>query len=174
MAEAATEQFVRLFARHQRDLFRYVLTLVANVEDAHEVLQETAAALWRKFDQYRPEEPFVPWARKFAYFEVLKFRRRHRYRGALLEDQVIELLAEQHATEADALEQRRHALGQCLEKLPEKDRELIQLRYWHDTTLQEVSEQSGRSVHMLYKSLVRIRRQLFDCINRSLATEAGG
>ena len=62
-----SKQFMMQFARHEHDLFRYVLTLLPNWNDAQDVMQETAAALWQKFDQYDPGRPFLPWACQFAY-----------------------------------------------------------------------------------------------------------
>jgi len=76
MADRDAEQFVRLLARHDREVYRYVLTLLPDRTEADDVLQETAAALWEKFGEYDPDKPFYPWACRFAFFEVLKHRRR--------------------------------------------------------------------------------------------------
>ncbi len=37
---------------------RYVRGLIPNRVDADDVMQETSLALWRKFDEYCPEQPF--------------------------------------------------------------------------------------------------------------------
>lgn len=169
----STERFVRLFVQHQRDLFRFILAMVGHAPDAHEVLQETATALWRKIDRYEESQPFLPWARQFAYYEVLKHRQRKRGHMPQLPEDVLEVLAQRHQERTEDLADRRRALAGCLEKLPEKDRQLVEQRYWGNDTLQQVAERTGQSVHMLYKSLVQIRRRLFDCITRSLAVEEG-
>ncbi len=46
--------------------FRYVAALVPNVADAEDIVQQTALALWEKFDAYDPSQPFTPWAWRFA------------------------------------------------------------------------------------------------------------
>ena len=61
------EQFVRLLARYDREVYRYVLTLLPDHTEAEDVLQETAAALWEKFAEYDSEKPFFPWACRFAF-----------------------------------------------------------------------------------------------------------
>ena len=68
------DEFVRRFVRCQPDLYAYILTLVPNVADAQDILQETAIAIWAKADEYRLDEPFMPWASRFAWFQVRKFR----------------------------------------------------------------------------------------------------
>src|SRR5262249_45038971 len=66
--------FVRLLLQHQNGLLRYVLPLVGNLDDAEDVVQQTA--LWQKFDQYDPSRPFLPWAKRFAHHEVLMYHRK--------------------------------------------------------------------------------------------------
>lgn len=172
LSRSDPSQFVSVLLRHQDALLRYILPLVGCFDDAQDVLQETATALWKKFDQYDPQQPFLPWARQFARNEVLMHhRRRKRYTflsGALIES----LLEDQHGREP-LREGRRQALEECLQKLPEADRALIQRRYAdRDASVQKLAAESSQTANALYKALGRIRRQLLECINRSLAAES--
>ena len=72
----ATSQFVQLWTRHQAEVERYVFMMVPRAADAAEVLQEVSVQLWEKWDNYDTSRPFVPWAIRFAYLEVLKWRQR--------------------------------------------------------------------------------------------------
>src|SRR3954447_1882978 len=98
------ERFVRLFASGQREVLRYILALVPDVDDAHEILQDTAVALWKKFDQYDPDCPFVPWACRFAFRHVLKHREQKVRRSKYLSLDVINQLAAQRLEEDEILE----------------------------------------------------------------------
>ena len=164
----AGEEYARLYARHQREIFGYVLTLVANLTDAEEVMQEVAAALWKKFDEYDRSVPFVPWARKFAHFELLMHRRRSKRRFAFLTDEIVETLAKEESETGGRAYAERQALDGCMEKLPAKDRDLVRQRYYESETMSGAATKEKRSVHMMYKSLVRNRRQILDCIRRML------
>ena len=170
MTVARHEEFVRLLMLHQRDLFRYIVTLVPGLADAQEVMQETALALWRKFDDYDASRPFVPWARQFAYFEALRFcRGRSKYLEFLSEDLIQRLATEREAAEPQ-LEERRTALRKCLDSLSSGDRTLLDVRYGTEQSLVEFASQTGRSIHMLRKTLVQLRRGLLECVSRRLAT----
>ena len=57
---AAQQRFLSLFLRSEREVFRYVAALVPNVADAEDIVQQTAVALWEKFDAYDPAQPFTP------------------------------------------------------------------------------------------------------------------
>ena len=159
------------FARHEHDLFRYVLTLLPNWNDAQDVMQETAAALWQKFDQYDPGRPFLPWACQFAYHQVLNFRSRQKTRRRMFSAAVVESLAVEWPEHSRAISAQREALDTCLGKLREADRQLLQHRYGEQTEIADLATQSGQTPNALYKSLQRIRRMLLECVTRTLATE---
>ena len=59
-SSAAQQRFLSLFLRSEREIFRYVAVLVPNSTDAEDVVQQTAMALWEKFDAYDPAQPFTP------------------------------------------------------------------------------------------------------------------
>ncbi len=125
-----TSQFVGLLVRHQHEIFRYVLALVPNVNDAQDVMQETATALWQRFDRYDTDKPFTPWACRFALNKIREHRRRNRRWRHHLSDEVFDLIAAERSEQTSALELRRAALGQCLKKLAEEDRSLIEQKYY--------------------------------------------
>jgi RNA polymerase sigma-70 factor (ECF subfamily) len=166
-----SKQFMMQFARHEHDLFRYVLTLLPNWNDAQDVMQETAAALWQKFDQYDPGRPFLPWACQFAYHQVLNFRSRQKTRRRMFSDLVVESLAIEWPELSRAISAQREALDSCLGKLREADRRLLQERYCAETEIADLATQIGQTPNVLYKSLQRIRRTLLECVTRTLATE---
>ncbi len=164
-----TEQFVQLFVRHEQQVYRYIYGLLPNAADAQEVMQETAVAIWRRFSDFDPSQSFLAWACGFARYEVLNHYRRQRRRPAPLQDDVLEQLAGGFVDRIDELNRRRAALDDCVDKLPDKERRLIEVRYGGQRTVREMAASNGASEHTLYKALERIRRALFDCVTRTLA-----
>lgn len=170
------EEFLRLFGTHRRRLYQFILSLVSNLQDAEDVLQETNIILWRKFADYQPGTNFYAWAARVAHFEVLKLRRKLSREAVLLDDAVLEQVAADARDGADSLEAVRDALQKCLQKLSPADRELIARRYGTGSRGKAVAEQLGRPANSVYKSLGRIRQALLECINRGLrlADRPGG
>lgn len=166
-----SKEFVLQFARHENDLFRYILTLLPNWNDAEDVLQETATALWTHNEQFDPKRPFLPWACHFAYLHVRNFRSRQRTRKRVFCDQLIDLLADEHAEHRPSIDRQRMALDSCLGKLREADLKLVQLRYGSDQELGQVAAQIGQTPNAIYKTLQRIRRQLMECVSRAVVVE---
>jgi RNA polymerase sigma-70 factor, ECF subfamily len=163
-----TELLVRLLTRHQEELFRYIFALLPHEEDARDVLQETSVALFRKFDDFDPDKPFLAWAYRFAYLEVLKQRDRSEQHRRLLSPELIERLAREREQHEPVLLERLGALEGCLEALPAADRAIIRERYYGESGTEDIARQIGTSRRTLFRELDRIRRVLFDCVNRRL------
>ncbi len=164
-------QFVRLFVEAQPEIYRYILALTPDMHEAQEILQNTAVALWQKFDQYDATQPFVAWACRFAYYQTLKQRQLTRRPVRYLSHDVLAIVAEERLKHGGHLDERRAALADCLAKLPENDRKLLDMRYGERTTIQDLARQSGQSANVLYKALDRIRRTLHDCVDRIRGVE---
>lgn len=73
--------------------------------------------------------------------------------------------------QSDVLEAERRALGTCLQKLPEDQRQLVQAAYAPGVKMDELATKLGRTAMALYKTLHRIRLMLMDCTRRVLASE---
>jgi RNA polymerase sigma-70 factor, ECF subfamily len=162
------EQFVRLFVEGQREILRYILRLVPDIDDAHEILQDTAVDLWRKFDRYDPALAFAPWACGFAFRRVLKHREQQARRVKYLSIESLTLVAAETSEKDGILDDRRRALERCLEQLPEDDRLVVEYRYRGQMSVAKIAEITGRNTSALYKALERIRARLFECVNRRL------
>ena len=162
------ELFVRLLTRHENDLYRSIVALMPGRPEVDDVMQETAASLWKKFADYDASQPFLPWARRFALFEVLKWRQRLGRSKLIFNDDLIhQVAAEQDAVQPE-LEQRRKALDICLAKLGRRDRQLLRQRYQDGLTVMDLAQSEGIKPHKLYYALEKIRRNLLACIETTI------
>ena len=164
------QRFVSLYTQCQPDVRRYVHSLVGDLNDTDEVLQNTSLALWKKFDGYDSKQPFQNWAFRFAYFEVMKFRER-RKRGLGFCEETLKLIAAEYESDLSMLRAQRHALEACRNKLPEDEQELLVMRYDRRMSVADINEQLNESGKRLYRVFERIRRKLAGCVDRSLAEE---
>ncbi len=167
----SSDDFAVLYSKCHLELLRYVLTLLPNRHQAEDVVQETARLLWQKFGEYDSARPFWPWARRFAYLEVLKVRKREAVHAKYFSDALVEQLAVDRDAQEFGLTTQREALAACLEKLDEPARELLMNRYGGELALHELAEQQGKSANSLYLAMHRIRQKLIECVNRTLRME---
>ena len=168
-------EFVRLWSAHRAHLFNFIYSLLPDAAGAEEVFQRVSIVLWKKFDDLRSQDGFWRWSARVAQLEVQNYRRQTRCERLQFWDaEVIDLIAATHLQQSDVLESQRSALRSCLEKLERRDRQLVERRYGADkVTTRELASQLGRPLVTLYKSLSRIRRSLFKCVQRTLAADSG-
>lgn len=166
-----TADYVRLWTRHQAEVERYVYMMVPRAADAAEVLQDVSVLLWQKWEKYDQSRPFVPWAIRFAYLEVLKWRQKQAREKLVFSDGLLEQLSAAHDREAPLMEARRKALDRCLLKLTEQQRKFVDLRYGRHGAIKEEAKRTGTSMHKLYYALEKIRTQLTDCVGKTMNEE---
>jgi RNA polymerase sigma-70 factor (ECF subfamily) len=166
-ASAAQQRFLSLFLRSEREVFRYVAALVPNVTDAEDIVQQTALALWEKFDAYHPDQPFTPWACRFALNKTKQWIERRQRWQALLEGGLAEELVQRREELRPEIETRLKHLESCLNKLPAEQRSMVEGYYYRRDGIAKLAEETGRTVAAAYKTLQRIRQALQTCIENA-------
>lgn len=168
------DEFLKRFLRNEADLRAFIGSLVLDPHQREDVFQEVALALWRQMDVYDPGRPFGAWARGVAANKILQFRDKAARTPVAFAPATIEaVLAAYDRTEADA-SRRADALRDCVQKLPEKSRELLALRYDEQLDAEAISRRTQRTLDAVYQALSRIRALLADCIHQRLALEDRG
>jgi RNA polymerase sigma-70 factor (ECF subfamily) len=169
--DAAQQRFLTLFLQSEREIYRYVASLVPNTTDAKDIVQQTALELWKKFDSYDPSLPFTPWACRFALNKVRKWMERRQRWQALLDQGLAEELSERRQELQPEFERRLRHLESCLEKLLPGQRSLVEAYYYERADIESLSERAGRTAAASYKMLQRIRHTLQHCVESQAKPE---
>jgi RNA polymerase sigma-70 factor (ECF subfamily) len=168
--ENQRDQFAEQLHQNRTRLFGYIYTLVRNLSDADDVFQQTSLALWRRYDTYDPSRSFLNWALGVARLEAATWLRKRARDRLRFSDEITELLLQAFSELPDAEgSDRQAALPGCVDKLPEADRGLLIECYQRESDVASVAARLGRSAQSVHNSLRRIRRMLFECVERSLA-----
>ncbi len=170
------EEFVVLMVRHQRVIWRFINTLLPSSSEADDVLQETSLVLWRKWGEFDRERDFISWAFGIARFQVLKYIRENRSKREYLDEAIlaeIATLAEKHARNQASIESRLDMLKECISKLREYDRSVVEARYVLEQSVQQITEKTGKPMASVYTTLRRARIQLGECVARKFAANEG-
>src|SRR5439155_1747594 len=163
-------EFADYLRQNQSQLFGYIHSLVRDLNDADDLFQQTTVILWNKFAEFDRRRSFVAWACGVARLEVANFlRARGRQRLYFTDELNLLLIETQVDLKPGELDERRAALGKCMEKLRERDRRLLQECYGSEAGVSAVAGRHGRSAQSVYNSLRRIRKALFECIRRTMA-----
>jgi RNA polymerase sigma-70 factor (ECF subfamily) len=163
------KRLVALMTRHQRQIFSYIYALVPNRYDSEDLLQETSLVICEKFDDFQEGTDFVAWACQIAYWRIRCSRQKYARSKVVYNQTIVDAVAQTASTMTKELDNRYEALGNCLQKLQERDRELVLTRYESGNGVEEAARRSGRTLQTAYKALARLRKLLLDCVSNQLA-----
>jgi RNA polymerase sigma-70 factor (ECF subfamily) len=166
-----TEEYVQQLAENQARLYGYVYSLLGDHSRAADVVQETNLVLWRKLKEFDAEREFLPWAFAIARFQVMAHLRDRKRDRLLLDAELAELLSAETQRQAEHVDAVRSALRACVALLTPENRSLIEHRYVRSVSIAEVALRVERTVGAIKVALLRIRRQLANCVQKRIAAE---
>ncbi|MEK7951159.1 sigma-70 family RNA polymerase sigma factor [Luteolibacter soli] len=168
----ARERLTRHWLESEPAVRAYVFAAVRAFHDAEDVVQQVALTVARRFEEYDEKRPFVGWALWLAKSRVIDhFRKQGRDRLVFSEtllDQMADALV-QRQPEGSA---RQAAMERCIAKLPEKSRQLLELRYEEGSSMERVAAAVDSTAAAVRVMLFRIRNLLAGCIQTELGKEA--
>lgn len=158
---AAFETLVR---RHQRKVIAFATRFFGGQHAlATDVAQDVFVDLLRALPRYRPEGRFTIYLYRFTLNRCRMAARALRYEGRAREQLLVERPSRVTPDEAAARERERRLVRAML-LLPEKQRAVVQLRFWGGLSHQEIAEvldtREGTVKSRLWNALARLRELL--------------
>lgn len=161
--------FLRLFASNEPAIRAFIRRLVPSRADADDIMQDVSIVLWEKFDAFEEGGNFRAWAFGVARYEVLAWFRDKGRDRLVLNEKVVDLLADESLETVPRFDRQREALEVCMEKVAPEQRDLLMKAYQPGAQIRELASDSGRTESGFYQWLYRLRRSLLDCIRRNMA-----
>ena len=124
-------------------------------------------------DRFDQDREFLPWALTIAKHEVFAATRDRQRMPRSLSPEVIDLICSD-ATTIDFDEDRTDALAECLDQLPPRSRQAIEMRYALALRPAEISRRLSLQVETVYVTLSKARSLLKDCVTRRLGQDRLG
>lgn len=138
----AFQELVRLY---QKKVFRVISGYHRDQEDAMEVLQDTFLKVYTARQTWERRTSFSAWLYRIAInASIDRFRRRDKGATFSLEDVLESRIPAspicRSPLEGLRLEEKRKLLEGAIRKLPERQREVLSLRYFGERQLTEIAE----------------------------------
>jgi RNA polymerase sigma-70 factor (ECF subfamily) len=132
-----------LFARHHVRVFRFVLRLVRNEATAEDLISEVFLDVWRQAGKFEGRSAVSTWLLAIARFKALSALRRKPEQE--LDEEAAEAIEDTSDTPDVTLEkkQKSEIIRQTLSGLSTEHREVIDLVYYHEKSVEEVAEIVG-------------------------------
>jgi RNA polymerase sigma-70 factor, ECF subfamily len=129
-----------LFARHRTYVYRWLLRFVSNETLAEDLLSEVFLDVWRQAGRFEYRSSVSTWLLSIARHKALSARRQRA--DTELDEKVEATVADPTGDPEAALEEkdREELLRQALTCLSREHREVMDLVYYHDKSVDEVAQ----------------------------------
>lgn len=157
-----------LYARHQVRIYRFIMRFVRNEAIAEELVNEVFLDIWRRAGRFEGRSSVSTWMLAVARNKAISLLRKR------TEDGLDERMAENIRDTGDDPEiaaqkgDKGMIIRQCMDGLSAEHREVVDLVYYHEKTVREVSEITGTSEGTVKTRMFYARKHLGE-----LLTEAG-
>ncbi len=153
--------FDQLFERYQDYVYNICLGVLADPDDARDVMQETFLRVYRKAGEFRAQAAFSTWLYRVTVNAcVAQLRRRPRAATVPLEDESVREIADDSpAAWAGMVRGEDEArVREIVAALPEDYRVVLVLRYFQALSYDEMTRVLGYSLGQVKVKLHRARR----------------
>ena len=153
-----------LFVRHQARIYRFIVRLLGGDNAlAEDLTSEVFLSAWRHAHQFEGRSTVTTWLLAIARYKALGELRRRPEPISREEDVEITDPAD-NPEAAFEIKHRGELLRKCLTRLSREHREIIDLVYYHEKSVQEVAEIVGIPGNTVKTRMFYARRKLSELL----------
>lgn len=158
---ASDESAMRvLFVRHHGRVLGFVKRMIRSEAMAEEVANEVFLQVWRAAGSFQDRASPLTWILSIAHKRTLNVLRK-RFEANWNEDEAIEIADQGDDPEVTAQKaDKSEILRKCFQALPPIYREIIDLVYYHELSIKDVSEVLGVPDGTVKTRLFNARKRL--------------
>ncbi|MDR1156231.1 MAG: sigma-70 family RNA polymerase sigma factor [Bacteroidales bacterium] len=161
--------YSELMERYRNAIYYMLLKMVGNPSDAEDLTIEAFGKAFKNIKQYTAHFAFSTWLFKIASNNAIDFMRKKKLNNISIDDTSrdadtalpINIRSEQPTPEESLIsEQKITMLHSIVSKLKPRYRKLVELRYFHEYSYEEISEETGLPIGTVKAQLFRARELL--------------
>jgi RNA polymerase sigma-70 factor, ECF subfamily len=128
-----------LYGRHSIRVYRFLVRLLSDAGSAEDIVSEVFLGVWRQAGTFEGRSQVSTWILSIARFKALTALGRRRDGQP---DEATEMVADTADTPEQAVlrTDRNAQLRGCITQMSREHREVINLVYYHDKSVEEVAE----------------------------------
>ncbi len=167
IAEGDRAAMHTLYARHNVRVYRFVLRMLRDVTATEDLVSQVFLDVWRTASQFEGRSQVSTWLLSIARFKALTALRQRKYED-IDQDEVMEVADSADTPEA-SLDRTRTSeiLRACVAKLSPAHREIVNLVYYHEKSVDEVAGIVGIPASTVKTRMFYARKQLADLLKNA-------
>ncbi len=153
-----------LYCRHNVRVYRFILRIVRDGTTAEDLVSQVFLDVWRTAGQFQGRSQVSTWLLSIARFKALTAMRQRRFEDIDQED--VRQIPDDSDTPETSLDRNDTSaiLRACVAKLSPAHREIINLVYYHEKSVEEVGQIIGIPQSTVKTRMFYARKQLADLL----------
>ncbi|MDA9549404.1 sigma-70 family RNA polymerase sigma factor [Bradyrhizobium yuanmingense] len=153
-----------LYCRHNVRVYRFILRIVRDATTAEDLVSQVFLDVWRTAGQFQGRSQVSTWLLSIARFKALTAMRQRRFEDIDQED--VRQIPDDCDTPETSLDRSDTSaiLRACVQKLSPAHREIINLVYYHEKSVEEVGQIIGIPQSTVKTRMFYARKQLADLL----------
>ena len=153
-----------LYCRHNVRVYRFILRIVRDATTAEDLVSQVFLDVWRTASQFQGRSQVSTWLLSIARFKALTAMRQRRFEDIDQED--VRQIPDEADTPETSLDRNDTSaiLRACVAKLSPAHREIINLVYYHEKSVEEVGQIIGIPQSTVKTRMFYARKQLADLL----------
>jgi RNA polymerase sigma-70 factor (ECF subfamily) len=153
-----------LYSRHNVRVYRFILRIVRDSSIAEDLVSQVFLDVWRTAKQFEGRSQVSTWLLSIARFKALTALRQRRFED--IDQEEVREIADNSETPEASLERSTTSaiLRACVAKLSPAHREIINLVYYHEKSVEEVGQIIGIPQSTVKTRMFYARKQLAELL----------
>ena len=169
--------YAELVNLYQDSIYYLMMRIVKNSDDAEDLTQETFGKAFRNLHAYSPQYAFSTWLYRIAVNNSIDYIRHKNNSPQCVDDDLFSLSSEQmidrsssnhtKTPEDEVIDKQRSSmLRTAVQRLPEKYRRVVELRYYDELSYEEIAKDLNISLSNVKIQLLRAKAMLSDIVGK--------
>jgi len=169
IARGERRAMTQLYNRHNVRVYRFILRLARSETVAEELVSEVFLDVWRQAGRFEQRSQVSTWILAIARNKAISAMRRRQ--DEELDEDALAMVEDPCDDPEEALEktERSALLRKCLQQLSAAHREIIDLVYYHEKTVEEAAEITGIPAATVKTRMYYARQQLAALVEKAEA-----
>jgi len=167
------EAFKLLMNKYQKPLYFHIIKMVKNHEQIEDIIQESFVKAFSNLDSYNTNYAFSTWLYRITTNHTIDYLRKKKLQTTSIDEPVrakdgemqFQIVGSAETDRKIIRKERKKIVSEAIQNLPDKYREVIEMRHLEEMSYQEISDELDiplgtvkahifRAREMLYKALI--------------------
>ena len=160
-----------LYRKLSRRIYAFALRRLSTPQVAEEVVVETMFEVWKNADRFAGQSKVSTWILGIARYKILDKMRQKGLKGMQEIDEETNAIKDPSPSAFEQIAEKQEAkhVSQCLETLPDDQRECMHLVFFEELGLADIAEIQQCPENTIKTRMFHARRKMRECIEKQLS-----